>query len=285
MGIGESTRDVVLIGYGEVGRAFGARVEQSGVAPVYVDPAAEGVHGARTVLGSLPAGIPSGALVLGAFPSAAALAVADDVASRDGAFLYVDLSSSPQGLMRDCAAAFDATRAAFVDGAIMGSVALAGAGAPIVLSGPEAGRAARALGALGFDAEALPDSRAGDAGGLKLLRTLLTKGIEALAVECFAAARRMGLEEEIRASLSDIGARPFPELLEAMVRTHVVHAPRRRHEVEAALGQARSLGLKAPVTEAVLGAYRETARRIEAERPGVPADLDQAVSWLSKGLE
>ena len=32
------------------------------------------------------------------------------------------------------------------------------------------------------------DGKAGDGAALKLLRTLLTKGVEALAVECFVAA-------------------------------------------------------------------------------------------------
>ncbi|MGR3272687.1 NAD(P)-dependent oxidoreductase [Thalassococcus profundi] len=284
MSVTESTQDIVLIGFGEVGRAFGVQIESTGITSRYVDPVAHGTHGSRNVSAALPSPMQSGTLVLGAVPSAAATAVARDLATRDESILYVDLTSSPQGLMRDCAALFDTRPSDFVDGAIMGSVDLSGSGAPVLLSGPAADRACAALSTLGFSAKALPASQAGDACGVKLLRTLMTKGIEALAVECFAAARGMGLEEELRANLSDIGARPFPSLLDAMVRTHMIHAPRRQHEVEAAIGQARSLGLKTPVTDAVLVAYRQTARRIDSERPPAPGSVAEAVSWLAGSL-
>ncbi|MBL3575957.1 hypothetical protein JMK10_02410 [Rhodovulum sulfidophilum] len=282
--MGESSRNVILIGYGEVGRAFASRIELSDTALRCVDPVAAGQHSARLVEATLPGQILPGTLVLSAVPSSAAPAVADELASRSDEFLYIDLTSSPQELMRACATKFDGSQTAFVDGAIMGSVDLSGADAPIILSGSEAGRAATELTAVGLHAVALANSQPGDACGLKLLRTLMTKGIEALAVECFAAADRMGLSAEIRANLTDINARPFPDLLDAMVRTHVVHAPRRQHEVAAALEQAGSLGLRAPVTEAVLDAYRRTAHRIDTEKPKPPTQVEQAVRWLAEDL-
>ncbi|ETX12896.1 hypothetical protein OCH239_15485 [Roseivivax halodurans JCM 10272] len=280
----ESSRDAILIGYGEVGRAFASRIELSSNGLRCVDPVAAGQHGARLVESALPDKIVPGTLVLSAVPSAAAQAVADQLASRSDALLYIDLTSSPQELMRTCATKFEGSKVAFVDGAIMGSVDLAGADAPIILSGSEADRAATELATIGLNAKALANSQPGDACGLKLLRTLMTKGIEALAVECFAAADRMGLSAEIRSNLADINARPFPDLLDAMVRTHVVHAPRRQHEVAAALEQARALGLHATVTEAVLDAYRRTAHRSETEKPQSPTQVEQAVRWLAEGL-
>lgn len=285
MSIRESAHDIVLIGFGEVGRAFGAQIESAEIKPLYVDPMAHGTHGSREVLPALPTSIPQGALVLGAIPSAAAMVVAEDLASRAGKFLYVDLSSSAQGLMRSCASLFDESPSEFVDGAIMGSVDLAGSGTPILLSGPAADRARDCMRKLGFSAEALPSSKAGDACGVKLLRTLMTKGIEALAIECYAVAQGMGLAKELRDNLSDIGTRPFPDLLDAMVRTHVIHAPRRLHEVEAAIGQARSLKLKTPVSDTVMATYQMTAKRIKSLRPDAPNDVAEAVEWLIGGLE
>ena len=175
MSIEESLRNVVVIGYGEVGRAFGGHIEKSNVVLTRVDPLVEGVHDGRQVLGSFPETIPDGSLVLGTVPSAASFDVARQLATIDGEFLYLDLSSSSQGLMHECAALFEGRPVEFVDGAIMGSVDLAGAGAPILLSGPAAQRGAALLSSLGFQASALSDSAAGDACGLKLLRTLMTK--------------------------------------------------------------------------------------------------------------
>ncbi len=187
--------------------------------------------------------------------------------------------------MREAAALFGACTTDFVDGAIMGSVDAGGVNSPIILSGPASADAERALEQLGFNVRALPNSKAGDACGLKLLRSLLTKGMEALAIECFATAEKMGLSNEVRENLLDVNARPFPDLMDAMVRTHVVHAPRRQYEVAAAIDQAQAFGLKAPVSEAVLEVYRKNAVRIEAERPGVPATVQEALKWLSKGMD
>lgn len=275
---------VVVIGYGEVGRAFGDHIERAGRQVVYIDPIAENIAPKTTLLKEVPADIADRTLVLGAIPSAAARQVAAKLAAVPGDFLYVDLSSSPQTLMKECAGIFEEAGRNFVDGAIMGSVDLAGAHAPIILSGPCCEDAAAMLEALGFDAKPLHGSQAGDACGLKLLRTLMTKGIEALAIECFAAAEAMGLRPQIRENLRDICARPFPDLLDAMVRSHVVHATRRKHEVEAAIAQATSLGLEVSVTQAVLATYSRTEERIHDERPSLPMTTDEAVSWLANGM-
>ena len=275
---------IIIIGYGEVGRAFGHQLEQMDVRPLYVDPVATARDPRHQVVPVLPDHIAPGALVLGVFPSAVAASVARDVAKRPGSFTYADLSSSPMALMRECDAILEGTEIAFVDGAIMGSVDLSGAGSPIILSGAAAANVSAELNRLGFNTRAMANSSPGEAGGLKLLRTLMSKGIEALAVECYSTAQLMGLEAELRENLADISARPFPDLLDAMVRTHIVHAPRRQHEVEDAIAQARSFGLQTPVSDAVLAAYTKTSRRIAEEQPAPPADVAEAVRWLSAGL-
>lgn len=280
----QTVRDVVLVGYGEVGRAFGPRIEQSGVNLLRADPACPGVRDGRNILKAIPQELPEGCLVLAAVPSAAALAVARDIASRSVRIDLIDLSSSPRSLMRDCAALFAGRPGRFMDAAIMGSVNMSGADAPITISGPDAKSWARTLTSFGFTVAALPNSQAGDASGLKLLRSLMTKGLEALAVECFSAAREMGLEAEIRENLQEIGERSFPAVLDAMVRTHVVHAPRRRHEVAAAIAQAEALGLHVPLAHAVLDAYSRTEARLQSGAFEEVPPLNEAVAWLAEGL-
>ena len=94
--------EIIIIGYGEVGRAFGHQLEQAGEQPLYVDPVATARDEKHQVVPALPDHIAPGSLVLGVFPSAVAASVARDVAKRAGAFTYADLSSSPMALMRDC---------------------------------------------------------------------------------------------------------------------------------------------------------------------------------------
>lgn len=278
---------VAIIGYGEVGRAFGQHISESATRVIYIDPALRNadVEKRCEIYRELPGELSEFDLVLAAVPSSACLKVAQEATKRPGHFVYVDLSSSAQPVMRDCAALFEGVEARFVDAAIMGSVDLAGADAPITLAGPHAGTAAAMLCSLGFNATALPGTVAGDASGLKLLRSILMKGIEALAVECFATSERMGLADRLRDNLLDVSKRPFPDLLDAMLRTHPMHAARRRHEVEAALGQAQSLGLDLPLTHAVLSAFTRTERALEDRPLHRSADIAEIIAWLSGDLE
>lgn len=275
----------LVIGYGEVGKAIAAQLAEVGVETVLVDPASGSDEGNAPVKATIPADLGQVDIVLAAVPSSASLSVAREVASRHATLLHVDLSSSSRALMQQCADAFDRRPASFVDGAIMGSIDLAGADVPIILAGPSADDAAEVLARLGFKASALAGSCAGDASGLKLLRSILMKGIEAIAIECYATANRLGLDAALRDNLTDVGLKPFPELLDAMVRTHVVHASRRSHEIAAAIDQARDTGLDLPVSNAVSASYRRTVQRLETAPPPSPVSVTTAVTWLSEGLK
>lgn len=283
---GERPPTVLVVGCGAVGRAVVDHLAGTPARLVVSDPAQAGeTRGGVTVSAAAPDDLSPFDLVLAAVPAGASAAVAARAAESPGAFLHVDLSSSPREAMREAAARFEGRPARFVDGAIMGSVDLHGARTPILLAGPGAQDAAAAMNALGFVARALPASQAGDAVALKLLRSVLTKGLEALTAECFVAARTMGLEDALRGELRDIGETPFVDFLDMLLRTHVVHAPRRRGEVAAALAQLEAVGAPATVTQAVLEAFARTAARLEA-RPafgsGTP-DAGAALAWLGGG--
>ena len=59
-----------------------------------------------------------------------------------------------------------------------------------------------------------------DAAALKLLRTILTKGLEALAVECLVAAEKQGIRTELYDAMSDVEAPAgFTNFLDMLVRT------------------------------------------------------------------
>ncbi|MBJ3774875.1 NAD(P)-dependent oxidoreductase [Acuticoccus mangrovi] len=274
---------VLMIGYGEVGQAFAQRVAGAGAALQVVDRlhAGESVAGV-TVAAEPPASLAGVDMVLAAVPSSVSVAVAEAYAALPGDFVYVDLSSSAEGAMREAAARFAGRKARFADAAIMGSVNLHGAGTPLIIAGEGSDEAADHLEAFGFEVTRLTGGKAGDASALKLLRSVLTKGLEAVAVECFVAARAMGLSDALRDNLSDIGRTSFPDFLDAIIRTHVVHAPRRAHEVAGAVAQLEERDLPASVSRAVLDAFHRTSDRLVAAAPAQPPkSADEALAWLS----
>lgn len=275
---------VLLLGYGEVGRAFAARLTETADSLVVVDPVASASTEPLRLLAEIPHSLEAVDVVLAAVPAAASLTAATACAERPGGFLYVDCSTSARAAMQQAAARFEGRPSRFVDAAIMGSVDLNGADAPILVAGEAAEQAASVLTQMGLAATAMDRSQPGDASALKLLRSVVTKGLEAVAVEGFLAARAMGMERQLRDSLADIGRTSFPDFLDSIVCTHVSHAPRRLHEVEAVIAQLQEQRCDASVTQAVRALFGRTAAQIAGarERPA-PDSADGALAWLEQG--
>jgi len=83
----------------------------------------------------------------------------------------------------------------------MTSVPPHGIRAPMFLGGPHAEALHPALARLGFDAT-VGSADYGVVSAIKLCRSVIIKGMEALAVESLLAARRYGVEKEVLASLA-----------------------------------------------------------------------------------
>jgi 3-hydroxyisobutyrate dehydrogenase-like beta-hydroxyacid dehydrogenase len=77
----------------------------------------------------------------------------------------------------------------------------------MLLGGPHAAALEPLLAPLGFSMEVVAD-RVGVASAIKMCRSIMIKGLEALVVESFTTARRYGVEEYVLASLRET----FPTL-------------------------------------------------------------------------
>lgn len=71
---------------------------------------------------------------------------------------------------------------------------------PLLLAGPHAEQAFTYLTALGMKPQ-VSGEKIGDASSIKMLRSVMIKGLEALTSECLLAARRAGVEDAVLASL------------------------------------------------------------------------------------
>jgi 3-hydroxyisobutyrate dehydrogenase len=129
---------------------------------------------------------------------------------------------------------------------------------PLLAAGASAQACISEFVELGAPVRTLPQAQAGDAAALKLLRTILTKGLESLAVECLVAADRQGVRSELYEAMSDVDEVGFTNFLDMLVRTHVQHSERRMHEVE-------------------------RAEAVAEHRPPAAAatDVTEALKWLS----
>jgi 3-hydroxyisobutyrate dehydrogenase-like beta-hydroxyacid dehydrogenase len=224
---------VGIIGFGEVGRIFARDLMQAGVAHVtaydvkavapepgvvMVSSAVEAVTGADLVISSVTAG---GAL--------AALAAALPGLGH-GPFV-LDVNSVSPGTKQATAAAVEAAGGRYVEAAVMTSVPPKGLASPMWLGGPHAEAFVAAAEGLGMNLKVF-SAEIGGASSVKMCRSIMIKGLEALTTECMLTARHYGVEEHVLASLGD--TLPHPDwrgLARYVMSRALIHGKRRSEEV------------------------------------------------------
>lgn len=281
---------VAIIGAGEVGRAYASALAAAGHCAQLCDP--------RPPQAALELASRSGVEIhVAPGPWLASvdrvwLAVTGDLAVRVLSGLLprllpgtvvVDLTTASPDDKREAEKLARGVGVHYVDTVILGAIALTGARTPLLAAGPLAEAAMADFVALGAPVKTLPEAKAGDAAALKLLRTILTKGLETLAVECLVAAEQQGVRAQLYESMSDVDATGFTNFLDMLVRTHVQHCERRLHEVQRAGEQLASLGLPASM---LAGSEQVYARTIAGRKSLPPpsaatADVPEALAWLA----
>lgn len=133
--------------------------------------------------------------------------------------------------------------AIYVDMAIMAPVHPRLHRTPLLISGPGAERALPLLDSLGMQARMI-DDKIGSASSIKMIRSVMIKGMEALFAECLLSARRAGVEGEVLASLG--GSNPeidWPARGAYTLERMMVHGPRRAAEMREVAKTVAALGL------------------------------------------
>jgi 3-hydroxyisobutyrate dehydrogenase-like beta-hydroxyacid dehydrogenase len=156
---------------------------------------------------------------------------------------WLDGNSCSPGAKRQAAAVIEAAGGRYVDLAIMAPIHPRLHKTPMLVSGPHASAAVQALGALGME-PSIAGGRVGDASSIKMLRSVIVKGLEALTAESFLAARKAGVDQAVIASLqaSDPGIDWLARGAYNLERM-LVHGARRAAEMEEVAVTLRELGL------------------------------------------
>src|SRR5688572_1562823 len=168
--------------------------------------------------------------------------------------IYADLNSVSPALKREIADAVSATSAAFVEVAVMAPVQPAAHRVPMLLAGPSASRFVDLLTPFGVRLKVL-EGDFGTAAAVKMCRSVVVKGLEALLCECVLAASRYGADDHVFESLKE----SYPginwnDLADYTMNRVVVHCERRAREMEEVAETLRAAGVEPMMAEA-------TARR------------------------
>ncbi|AWB32836.1 NAD(P)-dependent oxidoreductase [Orrella marina] len=200
--------------------------------------------------------------------------------------ILIDFSTASADAKRQASALLAKREITYIDVAIMGAIALTGASTSMIAAGVSADSKGQstieAMQGAGIPVKVISNSQAGDAISLKLLRSVFTKGLEALTTECLSAAEHLGVRESLYEVLSDIDKAHLPRFLEMLVTTHLVHAERRRKEVERANEQLVELGLTSLMLPAVTAVFERTERLHDRSSTPTPPSPEVALAILTE---
>jgi 3-hydroxyisobutyrate dehydrogenase-like beta-hydroxyacid dehydrogenase len=248
---------VAQVGYGEVGGIFAAALAKSGACEVaafdvlVAEPGWEARARKRaasdgvTLALRLEDAVSGADLAISAVTAAATTGAAEGIGRtcRPGTFV-LDVNSASPGTKSACADAVNGAGGRYVEAAVMNSVGPYGLRVPMLLGGPHAAALQPELARLGFAADVASD-RYGVASAIKLCRSVMIKGMEALAIESLLAARRHGVEDEVLASLVET----FPGMqwerqADYFWRRAAQHGKRRAEEMREAAAMVGEAGIE-----------------------------------------
>ena len=168
---------------------------------------------------------------------------------------YFDMNSVAPDTKRAAARAIGAAGARYVDVAVMAPVEPARLAVPLLLSGPHATEGARVLRQFGFVNVGALQGDVGRASSVKMIRSVMVKGIEALTAEMTLAGDAAGVSDEVLASLGDDWTTRAAYNLERMA----THGKRRAAEMEEAAKTLIALGVDPVMTRGTVVRQREMA--------------------------
>ena len=279
-----------LVGYGEVGKIFCAGLKSlpgvtaiaawdskfAGAATRDVELAHAAQSGVQACL-SMQALCASATLILSAVTASNTLAVAREAALyiRPGS-VFLDLNSASPGTKQQCAAAIEAAGAHYVEAGVMTSVPPCGIKVPMLLGGAKAADLAQQLNAWGMNAKVVSE-KLGVASAIKMSRSIMIKGLEALVIESYATARAYGVEDYVLPTLQET----FPSIDwdkqgAYFVSRVVQHGKRRAEEMREAANTVREAGFEPLMTQAIAAKQQWVA---DLAAQGVFEDIAKDAPW------
>lgn len=260
------TPAVALIGFGEAGSTFAraggwsARARAYDVLPQRAAIMAElGLFAAASAADALQ----DAPLVLSLVTADSALAAAQSAAPllAPGA-IWCDMNSVAPETKRAAARVIEAAGGRYVDVAVLAPVNPSRMDVPLLLASPVASEAAEALRRMGFINLRVVGPEVGRASAIKMIRSVMVKGVEALTAEMMLAADAAGVADEVLASLdASEKVKPWAEKATYNLERMATHGLRRAAEMEEVAKTLTALGVAPVMTEGTVHRQRDMAGR------------------------
>src|SRR3954452_6873350 len=284
---------VAVIGFGEVGQIFARDLRAVGVSHLaafdiaFENPDSRQSKAARmqemTVCASAGEAAAQADLVVSSVTAGSALIAAESVAGhlRHAPF-YLDVNSVSTSTKQAASADVGRAGGRYVEAAVMTSVPPHGIRSPMLLGGPHAGTF--------MDLAAPWDMRVtafspevGRASSVKMYRSVMIKGLEALTTECMLAAHHYGVEEPVLSSLADtLPHEDWRSLARYMISRALLHGRRRAEEMREVAKSVQEAGIEPMLASSTVSRQDWAFDRGRELGPNVVAsdDLDTLLDAL-----
>jgi 3-hydroxyisobutyrate dehydrogenase-like beta-hydroxyacid dehydrogenase len=282
-----NTPRISFLGFGEAGQAIASGLRESGIERIdawdIIFPKSEGARlkvaagkfGVRCAASAAEA-VAGTDLIVSAVTAASSLEAARSVEPHlAGNPYYLDINSVSPGRKQATAKLLDG-KARYVDVAVIAPINPQRHRTPLLISGPQAEGVAPLLRELEMQLRVVGD-KVGAAAAIKMIRSVMIKGIEALTLECFLAASRAGVLEDVTASLkNNYPGLDWPTMSAYNLERMANHGERRAAEMEESAATLRELGLDPLMVESTVKRQREMGVLGKDERVRAALTQDRA---------
>lgn len=257
------TPRVSFVGFGEAGQAVAAGLRDEGVTDIVAwdilfpeNAGAKLIEAAKAssvrVASSAAEAVRDADIIIAAVTAASSHDAAQSVNGHlTGKPFYLDVNSVSPG-RKQASAKLLGNTARYVDVAIVSPIHPARHKSPMMLAGPYAKDIEPLLTSLGMRTSVVGD-KTGDAAAIKMVRSVMIKGIEALTLECFLAAQRAGVVDQVAASLkNNYPTLDWNTISEYNIERMVSHGVRRAAEMREVADTLRELGVAPLMTDGTI---------------------------------
>lgn len=165
---------------------------------------------------------------------------------------FLDLNSASPGVKRAAADAVTQAGGRYIEASVMSPISPKRLDAPILLGGPNAEAFAPIAASIGFTNISVFSNEYGPTAAVKMCRSVIVKGVEALLTESLICARTHGVEADVLASLSDLFPGPdWRKLAHYMISRSLDHGVRRAEEMREAARTIAEAGLDPIMSTAI----------------------------------
>jgi len=153
---------------------------------------------------------------------------------------YIDLNSTSPFVKIEISRIIESSKADFVEGAILGAVGVTGftnLGLNFSYYSPEIGKASM----------------------FKMLRSIFSKGIEAILLEFLISGKKAGMEKDLwKDIISFLSEKSFDKIATNWMQTHAIAYERRYHEITQVVETMKELGIEPIMTSGTEAFFRRS---------------------------